>query len=386
MIRTHAAGLVLTLAGVVAAQAPSTDPAARRETPGMRARALLELAERGGEGAFERSCAALDDPVSVVREAACAALGILGDARAVPLLRERLAEGEDWIAAAQALGRLGDRPSFDVILARLWSGKESWFALRGAVEALCSLDRSCAIALLGSQLAAPDGPHGPGLGALLARVGPDGDLRRTATRLLQDQRLPVRIEAIAALGGAGDLGTVSMLMGRLGTAEPVAERIALVEALGALGHEFAVDPIAACLDTGDALLRMAAVEALERIGHPTAASALARLIDAEQDDLALLVRALVAVGRLGSEQGLAVVARRLDDERQQRQAPEFSRVFPFPMNTFVCDAAAWAALQLLDGTAPIERDALMAFGRDTPHFDAAQRAALRARIAGRLSR
>ncbi|MEM7145407.1 MAG: sulfatase-like hydrolase/transferase [Verrucomicrobiota bacterium] len=90
---------------------------------GVEARAMMVWAAvRGGDG--DRVAASLGDEAPVVRQAACNGLGWLEEAGAVEGLVARLADGDAGVqmAAARALGRIGDRRAMGPLLEMLDGG------------------------------------------------------------------------------------------------------------------------------------------------------------------------------------------------------------------------------------------------------------------------
>jgi len=77
---------------------------------------------------------------------------------------------------------------------------------------------------------------------------------------------------------------------------------------------------------------------------------------------------------------LPALAARLLDESRSDQAPELSRILPYPSNAAVCDVAWWAARRILDGAEPCPVESLSRLGAGAPLRSKQERTALRAAI------
>lgn len=187
---------------------------------------------------------------TAVRGAAIEALGQIGDAAALPALR-RLLEGDanDDIRAeaASALGALGAAEGLPALLKAL--GERSIAVRTRVVDALGGFRDRRAIEALSGVL---DDPRAGGL----------------------------KVRAIHALGGTGPAAAAPLLRA-LARAESDFERIAIVDALGAVGAPEAAKPLERLLErAGDNVeLRVRVAVALGAISDGSAVPTLIRLLE-----------------------------------------------------------------------------------------------------------
>jgi HEAT repeat protein len=101
-----------------------------------RVRACRAVGRIGGPGALAALLPVLDDPYAPARAQAARALGELGDPEATTALGEGLSDPDWWVRAnaGEALRRLGE-PGLDVLRAALWGPDR--YARDRAAEALC---------------------------------------------------------------------------------------------------------------------------------------------------------------------------------------------------------------------------------------------------------
>jgi HEAT repeat protein len=305
----------------------------------------IEIARRlGGDGgvlAFD----ALAHEIRVgtalsVRHAALRALPGTGDPRVVPLVLGVLDDPNLRVVAAAVAAGIGDSRAVPPIRARL----ERFQARPGLVgpfaEALAALDPAQAAAVLLPlyQQGATDDTEAEVLRALGACRRLPG-LRARLREDFDGVDRELRRRALAVLVACGGLDAVSFLLGRLDASAD--DRVEIVRALGSLGHEFAVDPLCRQARIGSDAVRVAAVEAVACIEHPIARQALLGIARAAEDPLTVAA-SLLAVGRSCDGAARAVIAIRLDDEREV--------LWPHsePLPPRVCDAAYAAGLSLLD--------------------------------------
>ena len=229
----------------------------------MRGRAAQSLGYRGEARGVAPLLALLGraEPSHRVRSTAYAALGRLGDSRALPVLGRCLrdeAREEIRGECVAALGGIGSPESLDLVIGAFRSDSHP-------------LVQNRAIGALG-RFARPESV------ALLAGLLDDDDPAR-------------RRRAIAALGRTGMREAVAPLLARLGearaTAEPAAsggagetaERAAIVEALARLRDPSALDALLAELDgVRDEALRIRITIALGATRAPSAYHALVRML------------------------------------------------------------------------------------------------------------
>lgn len=120
---------------------------------------------------------------------------------------------------------------------------------------------------------------------------------------LSDPDTQLRIYAALALGETGNIQAVPELITAMNDADPNVGFHA-IEALGKLRAQEAVIPLCAVAETGDFFPAFAAVEALRRIGNQAAAP---RILNLLGNDL-LRDAAVEAIGQLGGEEAVAPLA------------------------------------------------------------------------------
>lgn len=282
----------------------------------------LVLARFRGEASTQVLLRLLEDPNDNVRYHAVEALGLQGARTAVPTLMD-LAQGDDFFlgfAAAEALGRIGDRAA-TMVLIRLLADE---FRATAAVEALGRLGHRLAVPPLaeGLESGAHDfqeaslsldriaGRYARDLGSeelverlAVPRLGPSAAQRAQdevgragslpedvaaalprilswALRAVPDrtplvQALRRLMDLAAARSGAGQALRTAGPQARqaledlLDHREPSVRRLA-AEALGDLGDLEAVPALVAALDHRDATTAAAAARGLGRLGDPAA--------------------------------------------------------------------------------------------------------------------
>src|SRR5262249_38719159 len=110
--------------------------------PGVRAKAVEDLAARGVKDALPDIVKCLEDESTAVRENAAKALGGLGDASATAALEKAMMrDGEDeWVTlrAAESVARLGDARGIPVLIRIVQSG-DAKLARQDALGALLSV-------------------------------------------------------------------------------------------------------------------------------------------------------------------------------------------------------------------------------------------------------
>jgi HEAT repeat protein len=298
-------------------------PAVRKE--------VIEALVRHGSGVTEMLIEQLDADDLEIRQAATAALGRLGDARATPALIGALNhEPEQAAIAAGALGAIGDRRAFEALLGLV--GHSSAAVRQAVVGALNSLGHPD---LAERTLALLD-DHNPHVresaikiagyfgydicvDALLARCDDaDERVRRAALEhlpYLDDARvLPAlaaalhnpapsaRAAAARALGQAEGGAVLPYLLAALEDSDAWVRYYA-ARSIGQHGYAEALGAIAGLAQADPAgHVRIAAIEALGQIGGADAIALLAPLADAADLDIARA--ALVALGAIDHPEAL----------------------------------------------------------------------------------
>ncbi len=206
---------------------------------------------------------ALSSNSSYDRRSAAAALGKLGDRRAVEPLIARLEDENSSVrrSAAEALGELGDKRAVEPLLKKL--EKDYYYALKATANALGKLgDRRAVEPLL--KKFGEDGYSE--IAAALKKLGAsqeqmvDGYLEALSSNSFDASR-----SAAEALGKLGDKRAVGPLIARLGD-DDFNVRKSAAEALGKLGDQRAVEPLIARLGDKDFSVRHLAVMALNKLG------------------------------------------------------------------------------------------------------------------------
>lgn len=247
--------------------------ALRSSDESIRAAAVSALLGMGKE-AVGYLIEALSDRHYGVRIAAAEALGEIGDPAAVEALVRTLGDAREdvRIAAVSALGRIGDRRAVKPLI-RLFRGRYH-----------------------GVRVAAADAVAEFGRDAL-------GELEEA----LNDPLPVVRVTAARAIGKIGATESIPLLISHLGDAAPDV-RWSVARALSTFGA-MAVEPIFHVLRTGSREMRLAAVDALWEISDERAGDALRYALDDEDEEVrakaaaALRKRQVIDVWRrtLGSQ-------------------------------------------------------------------------------------
>lgn len=237
-------------------------------------RALGRLAEK-----FAGDLASEDKGV---REAAVTALGRIGRPDKVqailPLLRD--AEPKVRLAAARALERLPAQAARPALKSRMREEAEDEGVRLAAAVALGKLGDPAAFEFLIAALASEDSTLRVTAAAALAEMGERaaGSLRQA----LQHENALVRWGAAQALGAIGDKKAVGPLLRCLKDPES-AVRAAAILSLGRLGQAEAVEPLLHQLGDASALVRWSAAWALEELGAASVTYLLAHLEPAQLD-------------------------------------------------------------------------------------------------------
>jgi HEAT repeat protein len=345
------------------------------------AAAALAAEGLGGSGDPRAAPALLEllrvGPIAQVRQQAL--LGLVGtaDPRTLEVLVEALADPNVRDAAALALGRLEDPRAVPELRRRLRAADPRRTHFAAVATALVRLDPDRTAAFLLEFLDPEAPPPTDSVVTALRACTASAAVRRRAVEVAGSPRAEPahRRAALRVAAAVFDARTVSFLLGLLHGEREL--RVEVIEALGEIGHEFAVDPVARCLRDADRRVRLAAVAALASIRHPTATAPLLAVLG-RGEDLELELWALLGLGRLGDRAALPAIATRLADERVHgRDARE---ILPFPACTAVCDLAWWSGRSIVDGRPPCAVEELWVHGGEGPVRTAAEREALRREI------
>jgi HEAT repeat protein len=230
-----------------------------------------------GRQVIEELVAALQDDNLVVRRVAADALGFIGDAAAIPALKETLGSEDSGLlcSAVGALGNMRDP------------------ALLPVFEQALRDRRTCSTALL----AAAKLPGYAGERILTEALGhEDSSVRFEAVRLLEDAASPGALPAL-----------IAALRDRSGQVRRVA-----VGAIGNLGGATAVSALLEALEDEENLVSSQAGPALVKIGGPLVASGLTTVLRDPQR----LNRASAAalLGELGDMSAIPALIEVLEDE------------------------------------------------------------------------
>jgi HEAT repeat protein len=311
----------------------------------VRIQIALRIAAAGGPDAFDVLAAEIRSGTAAeVRRAALRALPDTGDPRVMAFALGALDDPNLRLSAASVLAELGDQRAVPALRSRL----ERFAARPGLVgsfgEALARLDPEEASAVLLPLYAR--GATDDTVDEVARALGACGRLAPVRARLRADfdaEDRELRRRALTALVACGGLESVSFLLGRLETRPE--SRVDIVRALGALGHEFAVDPLCRQARTGSDAVRLAAVEAVARIEHPIARQSLVQIAASSGDSLAASA-ALLALARRPDEAARAAIVARLADEREVAWPESTESGQPTVVPARVCDAAYAAGLAL----------------------------------------
>jgi HEAT repeat protein len=180
---------------------------------------------------------------------------------------------------------------------------ESWRVRRAAVEGLSRRAAPDAIAALLASVR--ENHHHLGLlnSALQVLAMSDVDTLSPLVEFLRGEDADLRIQAALALGEQRDPRAAPALLGALGDAD-LNVRYHAVEALGKLRAAGAADALAGIAETRDFFLAFPALDALTRIGDTRVAPRVVPLLEDEM----LREAAADALGQLGDEETVAPLA------------------------------------------------------------------------------
>ena len=245
--------------------------------------------------------AALPAHLQTLRARIAEALGRIGDPKALSALRRGLIDEDPRVAerSMEALARMRDAQSLDMILRHLgardpqltqaayealgeFRGEEkARSALRAGIEngtPAAQVMSSYGLARLGEDVGllklegfleevADPYPEGMLAAYYLVKLGKKQGLEYLL-RVFEDEKSPLRLGALQALGKSGEAKAAASLAKRAEEGkEPTAIRLPLVMALGRLGGTRAIHALKKAQDDADAEVRGAARLALAELGE-----------------------------------------------------------------------------------------------------------------------
>ncbi|GAB4411795.1 MAG: hypothetical protein Kow00106_06200 [Anaerolineae bacterium] len=286
------------------------------------------LAKIGSLEAFEALLAHIGHPNRAVRQSIVGALNSLGHPQMAQRVATLLEDDDPHVreAAVQIAGYFGYKECAEQLIAHCYDSDE---AVRcTALEHLPLLDDPRALDILRQALESPSARERAaavyGLTQLdsarvipfLAQALEDEDqwvrfyaargagylaspelFENLAHHAQHDPAIPVRLEAIGALGRIGGQRAVAALIPFTEAAEPDMARVA-IEALGKIGLPEALPPLLAALQATRGERRLIVIEALSRHDEPQVVAALQRVAATDQTPFVIeaAVEALVRIG------------------------------------------------------------------------------------------
>jgi cyclophilin family peptidyl-prolyl cis-trans isomerase/HEAT repeat protein len=347
--------------------------AARYPDPVVRRHAAVAIGRIEATAGTPLLVELLADVDSTVQEEAAFALGLLGDPRAVPPLRDRAlallrSPGTGATEAATALAMIGGPEAsraFDELLTQSMSGLESGVAPAIAVRAVGEAWRLGAAAPVATlrQLAGLEAPEvrrraiyslarlrAPDAGGVLLNATNDTDVRIRA----------VAVRALtAAFADSANLGraAVAQVVSRLADDEDAGVRIQALGALATYGDPELTGSALDHLGDPDVNVRVQAVAALGRLGGT---GARAGLLEAERDRVFAIRReALLGLSRLDRATAIRRAAAWITDSDWQLRASGASALGVLSGDT----AIAWLERLLGDADGRVAAAALTALSR-----------------------
>ena len=289
---------------------PPLIDALKDEDSRVRIRAAYALGRIGDAQAIPPLIDALKDENSRVRWSAADALGGIGDAQAIPPLIDALKDKDFSVrsSAVYALGVIGDAQDIPPLIDAL---KDENYSVRiRAAYALGRIGDAQAIPPLIDAL--KDENYSVRIRAAYAyrRIG-DAQALTPLIDALKDENSSVRSSAAYALGGIGDAQALTPLIDALKD-EYSSVRSSAADALGRIGDAQAIPPLIDALKDENSSVRRRAADALGRIGD---AQAIPPLIDALKDEnSSVRSGAADALGRIGDAQAIPPLIDALKDE------------------------------------------------------------------------
>jgi len=222
---------------------------------------------------------ALNDPSAAVRIAAANALGAIGDRKAtqalLPLLHDQRNE-QSRMAAITALGKLKDPAAVNDLLAIANDVGDAWAVRKASVEALGEIRDTRAVDSLVSTLNDQYATVREASALALGKIGSNQATLPLLTTLDTSALWALRVAAASALGTLRDRRATLPLSGVLKD-RYAAVREAAADALGKLRDPEAVDPLIGALDDSNSNVQEAVMHALALLSEDLPQSAQQRI-------------------------------------------------------------------------------------------------------------
>ena len=253
----------------------------------------------------------LKDKKQEVREKAAEALGNIGDIRALEPLIETLDDKNYPVrnAAALALGMIGDESAVEPLINKL--NEPIFIENESAAEALGKIGHFRAVKPLISILRHPNRDLSSKANNSLVEIGEK--TFKSLNKILNDEKWPIRCDAICVLGWLRDVRAVEPFIDALND-ENDAVRSTAAWALGKIGDVRAVEPLIELLTDDYWLLRKNAVKALGRIGDSRAIEPLILILN--YDFFEMRICAVEALGNIGGDSVVEPLIEALKDENK----------------------------------------------------------------------
>jgi HEAT repeat protein len=289
--------------------------AALMERDGVRGRVSAILAQRGA-GAVDALLRALRGAHPGIQQAAAVALGRIGNTRVLPDLMKLLdGDSEVAIAAAGALGAMGDRGAFERLLQQL--GHPHAMVRQAAVSALNSIGHRDTEWAVASRLTDPD----PRVRESAARISGYFGFQSALAPLLalaRDDEESVRRAAVEHLANFDDENASRTILDAMANDPAVSVRSAAIRALGQVDSADAEQALLdACRDP-NLWVRYFAVRTLARRGDLDSRTLEEMTRLAHRDPMPpVRIAALEAIGDTNDHATAAVIAPLADDAESE---------------------------------------------------------------------
>nr|QNO51366.1 hypothetical protein KMJFBAND_00003 [Methanosarcinales archaeon ANME-1 ERB6] len=284
----------------------------RDEDPLVRIGAIAALGSIGDEKAVEPLIPLLEDEDDSVRWSATEAFGMIGTEKAVePLLEMLKGQYDDAMeGAAEALGTIGSEKIVKSLISLL-KDKDCdgrWWA----AQVLGKIDTEKALELAIPLLKDKDDHVRENASGILGFIGNEKAVEPLIS-MLNDEEKTIRQSAAESLGWIRNEKAVEPLISMLnGEEDCVWHRAA--EALGEIGSEKAVEPLISMLKDKDCKDRTWAAGALGEIGSEKAVEPLISMLNYEKKNSRYY--AALALGMIGSEGAVEPLILMLNDEKE----------------------------------------------------------------------